>query len=131
MKLIRKFPLRPIRSDEELDEAITVMNELIERTKLSSAEDDYLEVLGYLVRQYEEVHHPILPVTDGELLRFLIETRELTQSQVAKESGISESTVSELLSGRRKLNRRQIAKFAAYFHVDPGTFLGSDAVPVE
>ncbi len=126
LELIRTFPLRPIRSEKELGQATSVIDSLVDRERLSSAEEDYLEVLGDLVRQYEAEHHPIPPVSDGELLRFLIETRELTQVQVAKESGIAESTISEVLSGRRKLNRRQIVKLAGYFHVEPGAFLGAD-----
>lgn len=125
-ELIRKFPLRPIRSQVELDQAIAVIDELVDRSKRSSPEDDYLDVLGDLVRQYESEQHHIPQVSDGELLRFLIETRDLTQVQVAKNTGVAESTISEVLSGRRKLNRRQIGKLADYFHVTPGTFFGSD-----
>ena len=123
LQLIRKFPLRPIRSEAELDQAIAVIDELVVRSKRSAAEDDYLDVLGDLVRQYESEHHPIPHVSDGELLRFLLEMRDRTQTQVAKETGIAESTISEVLSGKRKLNRRQIGKLAEYFNITPGTFL--------
>lgn len=122
LELICKFPLRPIRSEAELDQAIAVLDELIDRSKRSAAEGDYLDVLSDLVRQYESEHHPVPRVGDGEMLRFLIGMRELTQTQVAKETGIAESTISEVLSGRRKLNRRQISKMAEFFKVAPGTF---------
>jgi HTH-type transcriptional regulator/antitoxin HigA len=32
------------------------------------------------------------------------------------------STVSEVLAGKRRLNRAQIGRLALYFHVDPGVF---------
>ena len=60
---------------------------------------------------------------DAQLLRFLIDQNSVTQSDVASGAGIAESTVSEVLAGKRKLNRSQIAKLARYFHVEPGTFL--------
>ena len=37
-------------------------------------------------------------------------------------TGIAESTISEVLSGKRKLNRTQIGKLARYFHVSPAVF---------
>ena len=56
-------------------------------------------------------------------LRFLIEQKSVTQAQAATGAGIAESTISEVLAGKRKLNRTQIAKLARYFHVATGAFL--------
>ncbi|HEY2784180.1 MAG TPA: helix-turn-helix domain-containing protein [Fimbriiglobus sp.] len=122
LDLILQFPLRPIRSDEELDDAIRVIDSLIDQNTLMDAEQDYLDVLGDLVEAYETETIPSKPATDAERLQFLIEIKGVTQAEVAKEAGIAVSTVSEVLSGKRKLNRRQIGKLAKYFHVGPGVF---------
>src|SRR5438046_400745 len=106
LELVRQFPLRPIRSDAELDRAIAVVNSLVDREELTTDEDDYLEVLGDLVEKYETEHHPIPPVSDADMLRHLIEARGTTQAAVAAETGIAVSTVSEILAGKRGLNRR-------------------------
>jgi HTH-type transcriptional regulator / antitoxin HigA len=122
LDLIRHFPLRPIRSEKELDKAIQVMDSLLDLGALSSDEQDYLDVLADLVERYETDHHPIPPLSDADLLRHLIEAKETTQVQVAQAAGIAESTLSELLSGKRSLNRTQIAKLSRFFHVEPGVF---------
>ena len=122
LALVRQFPLRPIRSEKELDEATSVIHSLIDQESLSGPEQDYLDVLTDLIEAYEQVHYPIEPVPDSEMLHFLIDLRDLSQSQIAKAVGIAESTISEVLSGKRKLNRAQIGKLARYFHVDPGVF---------
>jgi transcriptional regulator with XRE-family HTH domain len=57
------------------------------------------------------------PGGDAELLRFLIEHKSVAQAEAAVRAGEAESTISELLAGKRKLNRRQIAKLVRYFHV--------------
>ena len=41
----------------------------------------------------------------------------------ANGAGIAESTISQVLAGKRKLNRGQIAKLAPHFHGEPGAFL--------
>jgi HTH-type transcriptional regulator/antitoxin HigA len=78
-------------------------------------------VLSDLVEAYEAERIPMRPVGDAELLRFLIEQKGITQAALAAGTRIAESTVSEVLAGKRKLNRSQIAKLARYFHVEPGT----------
>ncbi len=58
LKLIRKFPLRPIRSEEVLDRAIAMVDALGSRIKdLTADERDYLDVLADLVEKYETEHY--------------------------------------------------------------------------
>ena len=121
-ELVKAFPLRPLRSDRELDRAVEVIDDLLDRPTLQAAERDYLEVLSGLVEQYEEKHHPIAPVSDADLLAHLIEARDTTQAQVAQQTKIAESTISAVLRGGRQLTRQHIARLANYFQVDPGVF---------
>lgn len=123
LELMEKFPLRPIRSEADLDAATEVIHELIDQESRSKAEEDYLDVLTDLVHAYEEVHYPMGDTPAHEMLAYLMELRELTQAQVAKGAGIAVSTVSELLSGKRKLTRGQIEKLAKFFKVGPAVFL--------
>ena len=83
---------------------------------------DYVDVLSNLIEAYEAEHYKFERVSDTAMLEFLIEAKGVTQAQAAKECRIAESTMSELLAGKRKMSRNHIAKFAAYFHVGPGVF---------
>ena len=123
LDLVRRFPLRPLRSDSDLDAAIAVIDALIDQPRLTAPEQDYLDVLSDLLEAYEAEMVPMRPVGDADLLRFLIEQKSITQAAAAAGAGIAESTISEVLAGRRRLNRPQIAKLARYFHVEPGAFL--------
>ena len=122
LELIRRFPLRPLRTDSDLDAAIAVIDTLVDRDRLSVPEQDYLYVLSDLVEDYEHVAVPIKPVSDLVLFRFLIESKQVTQSRIAADTGIAESTISAILSGKRKLNRGQIGKLARYFHISTAAF---------
>ena len=120
--LVREFPLRPIRSDAELDRAIAMIDSLIARDDLGSGEEDYVDVLGDLVHRYEAEHDPIASVPDAEMIRFLIESNDMTQAELAQRCEIAESTISEILAGKRKLSRRHIATMAGVFRVSPAIF---------
>jgi HTH-type transcriptional regulator/antitoxin HigA len=123
LELVRAFPLRPLRDDADLDRAITVIDSLLDRKTLGRDEEDYLDVLSDLVHKYETKAYPIGPVSDADLLRHLLEARGIAQADVAAGTGIAESTVSEVLAGKRKLNRRHIAALAKFFHVSPAVFI--------
>jgi len=121
LELVRRFPLRPLRTDADLD-AVAVLDTLTDRDELAPPEQDYLDVLTDLVEAYEDATIPMKPVGDAELLRALIEGKGATQAEVAAGAGLAVSIVSELLSGKRKLNRGQIGKLALFFKVKPGVF---------
>ncbi len=125
LALIRRFPLRPIRSDEELDRAIAIVDELLDRDSLAAEEEDYLDVLGDLVEKYETENHPLPDVSDADMLRHLIEARGQSQAQVATGAGIAGSTLSAVLAGKRGLNRKHITALARYFAVSPAVFLSA------
>jgi len=122
LELVCLFPLRPLRSDADLDAAIRVIDMLVDQERRSKAEDDYLDVLADLVEAYEDVHYPIGPVSDADMLQSFLDSHRVSQVEVAKATGIAESTISEVLSGKRKLTQGQISKLARYFHVEPGVF---------
>jgi len=120
--LVRAFPLRPIRSDAELDHAIAMIDSLIARDDLDLGEEDYVDVLSDLVHRYEAEHDPIAPVPDADMVRFLLESNDMAQTELAERSEIAESTISEILAGKRKLSRRHIAAFSKVFRVSPALF---------
>jgi HTH-type transcriptional regulator/antitoxin HigA len=127
LALVRRFPLRPIRSEAELDAAAAMIDALVERDDLDPGEVDYLDVLSDLVERYEDRVHPVGDVSDAAMLEFLIDQKAVKQVDVARATGIAESTLSEVLRGRRQLTRAQIGKLARYFHVGPAVFLQAEA----
>ena len=79
-------------------------------------------MLSDLVENYEDERYPIEPVSGIDALRHLVESSGKTQATIAAEAGLPESTLSEILSGRRRLNTRHIGVLARYFRVSPALF---------
>jgi HTH-type transcriptional regulator / antitoxin HigA len=79
-----------------------------------------LDTLG-TVHAYEEEHYPIPNVTGAEVLRFLMDEHGLTQSDLPEVG--SQGVVSEILSGKRELNVRQVRSLAEKFKVSSAVFV--------
>ena len=130
LELVRRFPLRPIRSARELDQATEIIDHLIAQEKRSPGADDYLDVLSDLVEKYESEHHPIPDASPVDMLKFFIEDRQTNQRAVALGSGIAVSTMSEIVGGRRPMNFAHMRKLAQFFNVDVAVFLPKEKTVV-
>jgi len=118
LKLVTAFPLASIKSDEQLQEAQKVMDQLLAQGELKSGEEMYLDALSDLVASYEDERYPIEPASDADMLRHLMEAKRVTQAQLSRETTVPKSTISEILAGKKHLSRQMIRRFADYFQVD-------------
>lgn len=101
MDLVRAFPLASIRSEEHLEAAQKVMDKLLVQGELDDGEELYLDALSDLVATYEDEHYAIAPASDADMLRHLMEAKEVTQAQLSRETGVAKSTISEVLAGKK------------------------------
>ncbi|HEV3237830.1 MAG TPA: hypothetical protein VGZ25_12625 [Gemmataceae bacterium] len=122
LRLIRRFPLLPIRTQEDLDEAAMVLDSLMDRMPLQPEEMDYMRILGELVRKYEEEHIPFPRRLDAEMLHFLMQTNGLNQSRLAQEIDLPNSVLSEILRNKRRLTRAHIGKLMKRFKLQANAF---------
>lgn len=124
-ELIAEFPLRPIKNERMNDRAGKIAGDLaLHAEALSRGELDYLDVLTTLIEIYEAEHHAIdtSDLTPVDFLRHLIEENGLTLSRLADETGIKVSTLSLILSGKRKMNVRHMNELAKRFGVNTSLF---------
>jgi HTH-type transcriptional regulator/antitoxin HigA len=124
LALVTEYPIHPIRSAEDLDLAIEVVDGLLSRPRsLDPQEQDYLDSLSHEIERYEAMAHPMPAVSDAAMLRHLIDAKGVTLSEASTQTGIAISTLSAVMNGKRKLNRDHLQKLAPYFGVQPGVFL--------
>ena len=89
--------------------------------ELSPEESDYLNVLGRLVFEYEQAQELIPDIYGVELLKVLIQERQLRQKDLVPIFK-TESIVSDILNGKRQLTVRHIQELAQFFNLSPAVF---------
>ena len=120
---VKRFPLKPIRSEAENELAAEICDRLLDRfDSLSPLERDYLEVLSDLIEHFESKWKEEVSVEPRDLLSFLMEQNGLSQSDLIPELG-SSSRASEFLSGKRDLSLPQILKLSSRFKLSPTAFI--------
>lgn len=120
-ELLQAFPPRPIKSEEELLANQKVINSLIDRAPLTPDEEDYLNVLGTLVYEYEQTQEPIPDIYGVDILKVLMEENDLRQKDFIHVFK-TESIASAILNKKRKLTTRHIQELAEFFQISPAAF---------
>lgn len=126
LQLLQAFHPRPITSDANLKETQSVINQLLDKPDLTAEEEDYLDVLGTLVYEYEQQQEEIIPDIYGiELLKALISEYDLKQKDLISIFK-TESIVSDVLNAKRQLTVRHIQELAEFFNLSPAVFFPVD-----
>jgi len=121
-RLVKEYPLAPIRDDADLANAQAVIDRLLER-ELDRGAQDYLAVLTNLVEAYEDEHVEIPDASGKDVLRELMRANDLSQAKLAKEVGITQSTISDLVNGKRPFTSEHVVALGRFFGVSPAAFL--------
>ncbi|MGF1522763.1 MAG: type II toxin-antitoxin system HigA family antitoxin [Leptolyngbyaceae cyanobacterium] len=121
IELLKKFPPRPIKSEEELFAVQEVIDNLLDSGEITPEEQDYINVLGILVHEYEEEHVFIPDLYGVELLKALIDELGLKQKDLVNVFK-TESIISAILNGQRKFTVEHIEKLSDFFKLSPSVF---------
>jgi HTH-type transcriptional regulator/antitoxin HigA len=124
LKLVKRFPIRPLQSKEEYLAAGEILDELIGREDLTDGQRDYIAALVRFVEEYDKNHarKEMEKRTPLEILKHLMEENELSTTDLGHVLG-SRGLASEVLNGKRGLSKMLMAKLGDYFGVDAALFL--------
>lgn len=125
-RLLQAFPPRPIHNERQLEGTEEQIGELLAVQERTLAQEEYLDLLSDLVRDWETEHVAIPPVSGVDVVKFLCEQQAVPQRALVPIFGTS-SIVSEVLAGRRALQTKHIDGLARFFHVSPAAFFPATA----
>ena len=93
------------------------------------AYEELIDLLATLIAKYEDEVLPVPAATPVEVLRHLMEARNLPKQRLAEAVGISPSHLSNILSGQRQITVEHARSFARFFNVSPLLFIDIDCGP--
>ena len=115
--------IAPIRDAEHYQRMVFMLEALLDEAGGNENHPamGLVDIVGDLIEDYETEHHPMPDVTGIQALKFLRAQHGLKQTDLS-EIG-SQGVVSEILTGKRDLNIRQIRALSERFGVSPATFV--------
>jgi HTH-type transcriptional regulator / antitoxin HigA len=119
-KLVAKTPPKIVSTEEQNKEYIKVLESLLSR-KMTKEESDFADLLTLLIEDFEGKHYALPKASPIETIMFLMDQNGLKQKDLIDVFG-TPSIVSEVLSGKRELNKDHIRRLSERFHVSPELF---------
>jgi antitoxin component HigA of HigAB toxin-antitoxin module len=125
LELVSKVhSLQPISSSREHMQAITALRSLANDKR--SVAVKFKKVLGMLIERYEREEGFQVDVSDvsaADIVRHLLAERNMSVNAFAKQRGISQSALSDMLRGKRDWSKSYIVAVADFFGLNRGLFL--------
>lgn len=126
LELLKQYPPRLIHNKEELENTEKVISSFLDKIKLDKIEltieeREYLSVLGALIYEYEETYNVIPDIYGIELLKFLLELKNL-QKQDLLPIFEDQSTLDDIFDEQRELTTIHIQELAIFFNISPALF---------
>ena len=120
--LLAKVPPRVIKTEAENESFIEALYALDKRqSRWNKAERDLAELLTLLIEDFEEKQYALPKCSPVELVAFLMQQQGLKQKDMVDVFGTA-SIVSEVMHGKRELNKEHIRRLSERFHVSPELF---------
>ena len=110
-------------NQKEYDRLVNILDGLIDEVGENESHPlaTLMETLGSLIESYEAQNIPEIEGSPSVALKTLMEEHDLKQSDLP-EIG-SQGVISEILSGKRPFNVRQIRLLSKKFNVSPAVFM--------
>ena len=114
-----QLTISPIISDEDNERAIKRIEEIWDAAE-GTPEYYELDILSLMVSDYEKKKYPLPDVNPVEMIKFRMEQMGYCQADLARLAfNGHRSRVSDILSGKRKLNLNMVRKLSEVLRVDP------------
>jgi len=111
-----------VRTEEQNEAYVERVGELLRRgADLSAAERELAALLTVLIEDFESQHYGFPKGEPVEVVRFLMDQHGLKQKDLTDVFGTA-SITSEVLNGKRELNKEQIRRLSARFGVSVEAF---------
>jgi HTH-type transcriptional regulator / antitoxin HigA len=122
VEMIERGAPHVIHNDEELEVYTKALFSLTSIDHPNAAQAQAIELLSFLIDRYENQRYPIPAADPVTVLRFLMDRNGLSQRDIVQDIG-SESLVSMIMNGQRKLTVDHIRSLSARFHVSASVFI--------
>lgn len=116
--------IAPIQNDEDYDRALVMLDQLLEHIGENDQHPlaDLLEGLIARVVAYQETAQHVPRPNPDMQLRLLLESKGLTQQQLAATTGITPDEISNLANGQQAFSATQAKTLADVLGVSPNVF---------
>jgi HTH-type transcriptional regulator/antitoxin HigA len=121
-ELLFTYQPKIIRTENENEKALAIVEELMHRSDRSPEEDELYELLITLIEKFEQDYYQPSSTTNLQsMLLFLLEQRGLSLQDLMRFLG-SDAIIEDLMNGVQSAYQQQSILLGKFFNIDPSIF---------
>ena len=121
-KLLSQYQPRVIKTEEENEQFLAVVEDLLSRSHLTSEEDTLLELLMRLIEDFESQHYQLNISTPASRILHLLDAQGLETDDLISIFG-SSNLVSQIINGEVGVTQEQANILGKFLKVDASLFV--------
>ncbi|PCI38922.1 MAG: transcriptional regulator [Thiotrichales bacterium] len=114
------------KNDEECDYLQSILDKLVDEVRGDESHEltIVMEIIGNNIELYDDQHHPAIGenISDIAMVKHLMSSHDFAQKDLTTIFG-GQANVSKFLSGKRPLNKKQIAGIKETFNISADFFI--------
>ncbi len=110
-----------IKNETQYNDYCRIFEELVENEKNKALEDE-IDLLTLLIEKWDEEHNTFEESDPTELLKYLMEEKNLKAKDLAEILHVSKGLVSDILNYKKGLSKEIIRSLSDYFKVSQEAF---------
>jgi len=107
-----------IRNKTQYKEYCAVLEQKLATGKKTRLIQDEIDLLTLLIEKYDEKHHPFQKLTPDVILKILLKEHGMKAVDLSALLGVSEGLVSDMLSGKKSISKKNIKILSGYFKIN-------------
>jgi HTH-type transcriptional regulator/antitoxin HigA len=116
--MVQSLKYTLIRNKAQYLQYCDLLESLLMSKKKSKSIEDEIDLLTLLIEKYDEAHHPYLRLSPGAILKSLLIEHKMKSVDLAKLLGISEGLVSDMISEKKSISKKNMLFISKKFKVN-------------
>jgi len=116
--MVQSLKYTVIRNKTQYQQYCTQLEEFLNLKKKSKSIVDEIDLLTLLIEKYDETHHPFHKLSPCEILKSILTEHQMKAVALAQLLGVSEGLVSDMLSGKKAISKKNIQIISRHFKIN-------------
>jgi HTH-type transcriptional regulator/antitoxin HigA len=116
--MVQSLKYTVINNNEQYLQYCEVLESLLNGKKKQKSIDDEVALLTLLIEKYDEINHVFHRLEPAAILKSLLSEHKMKSIELAVMLGVSEGLVSDMLSGKKSISKKNIRVIAKHFKIN-------------
>jgi HTH-type transcriptional regulator/antitoxin HigA len=116
--MVQQLKYKVIRNETQYKAYCDLLENMLSLKRKTKTVQDEIDLLTLLIENYDEANHPFQKLTPAIILKTILAEHQMKAVHLSSLLGVSEGLVSDMLSGKKSISKKNIKIISEYFKIN-------------